>query len=338
MKRTRFVMTLLFLSMLFLRHGRIEVDASSSDGTLLFTIIDYTTDIYAYDFASDSTSQITHSLDEDTPYINAGSADQSSDGRYISFSSESTTDIEPLLFVRDNETAVLTSLNGFSNARWSPVTNVFVSSIDGDLILYDGEHHEVTKTWHFPGSQGNATWSPDAHFIAFYSSVDIETGEELEALFSHPIYLMNVQTAETIRLTNESDACGIESEYRGLEWSPDGEMLALSVQCAVDRNATIYVIKLNGFLDRADWSPDQIEFQQLTLADNERHGIAGLTWSPNSEQIIFTNAPHEMNVEPRFYVVDVETALEHGAQVPELFLDYTEIAVSVSDPRWIAPQ
>ncbi len=272
-KLIRVLIVLLGLLAVFVRGHANDVEDS-----ILVIAGPSTTIVFSYDLRIDSIDQIAPHSSQINQLNNIDSVDRSYEGEYISFVEIDGT--ESRLFIQNIKDNTLENFEEFRVAAWSPTMNKFVTSNrDNDIVIYDIDEAIITHTWNFVGNQGTFTWSPDSMFLAFYSSVDIETGEEPEQLFEKFIYIMDIQSGDTTLVADWSDACGPYSDYRYLEWSPDGERLALSAQCAVSLNAPIFAIELNGFLTNDNWTADAIEMRQLTVADNTRHGIAGLAWS-----------------------------------------------------------
>lgn len=322
---------LVFLGLLAVfSHGR----ADDIDDSILVIVGPAATSIFSYDLETDSVNQIAPDLKKANPFNNYGAVDRSYTGEYMSFTEDGP---EFTLIIQNMNTNAREYFSAFGPAIWSPNMNIFVTgNHDGDIVIYDIDEQRITHSWNFVGGQGALTWSPDSRFLAFYSTVDLETGLEHERLFEKFIYILEVATGNITLVANESTACGPHSYYRGLEWSPDGERLAFSAQCAPELDAPIYTIELNGFLTRERWTSDDIEIRQLTIAnDQTRHGMAGLTWSPDGEKLIFTNVLNDASIpEPYLYAIDMSEVEANGPQVPELFLDFSDIGTYVAGPIW----
>ncbi|MCA9881785.1 MAG: PD40 domain-containing protein [Anaerolineae bacterium] len=311
-------------------HGR----ADDIEDSILVIVGPAATSIFSYDLETDLVNQIAPDLKEAYPFRNYGAVDRSYTGEYISFTEDGP---EFTLIIQNMNTNTREYFSAFGPAIWSPNKNIFVTgNHDGDIVIYDIDEQRITHSWNFVGGQGDFTWSPNSRFLAFYSTVNLETGLEHERLWEKFIYILEVETGDITLIADESKACGPHSDYRGLEWSPDGERLAFSAQCAAGLNAPIYTIELNGFLTRESWTSDSIEIRQLTIADEQaRHGMGSLAWSPDGETLIFINVLYDASIpEPYLYAIDMSEVEANGPQVPEIFLDFSDIGTYVDGPVW----
>ena len=200
--------------------------------------------IFSYDLGTDAMDEVHYGLNQPNHSNNLGAVDRSYEGEYVSFIEIEGT--ESRLVIQNMEASTLERFEEFRAATWSPTMNVFATvNLDGDLVIYDMEEQTITHSWNFMGEQGDLTWSPDSRFLAFYSSVDIETGQEPDRLFEKFIYIMEIQSGSITLVADESDACGPYSEYRYLEWSPDGEIHENAFMSNIDDVTSKEIMQLN---------------------------------------------------------------------------------------------
>jgi Tol biopolymer transport system component len=205
--------------------------------------------------------------------VHEGSSDfsWSPEGQYLTFSSGSDIYV---IAIDGSSLANLTEGSGNdSNPVWQPVarpqpqvtvsdqTIAFVSNRDGNDEIYtiNADGSGLTNLTNNPASDSGPAWSPNGQNIAFASN---RSGE-------FAIYVMNADGSNVRRVT--TIVAG------GLVWSPDGRRIAITQTMGrpgADQEVSIYWVNVDG--------------SELTRVFNQLGYGGGITWSPDSQQLLFS--------------------------------------------------
>jgi Tol biopolymer transport system component/DNA-binding winged helix-turn-helix (wHTH) protein len=117
----------------------------------------------------------------------------------------------------------------------------------------------------YPGSEGQAAFSPDGNQIAFVW--DGPRGDHKN------IYVKILGTSTPLRLTTDAD------EDVGPAWSPDGRFIAFT-RLSADGNS-IYIVPAIGGPER----------RLYTMTDPTSWEYGGLTWTDDGKHIVFPDRP-----------------------------------------------
>lgn len=146
----------------------------------------------------------------------------------------------------------------------------FASDRYGNFEIYvmNADGSNVSRLTNNLSDDASPTWSPDGNHIAFASNEIPASG----------IYMVNVDDAETA--TSLYISTDLPSRYGNAVWSPNGERIAfvktsieLSPENAINEILTVNVIGL--------------ETRRLIDCRQQVEGCGGLSWSPDSNNIVF---------------------------------------------------
>jgi serine/threonine protein kinase/Tol biopolymer transport system component len=133
---------------------------------------------------------------------------------------------------------------------------------------------QVTDSLEF-GSIGLYTWSPDGQQIIFSAGSDPEVTQQHD----HKLYIINADGSGLRRVTS-GDTNDVDPA-----WSPDGQWIAFHRSCS------LCLVR-----------PDGSDVRRL-LKESDEFCAMAMAWSPDSQQIVFLNAPAEKAF-PEIWVVN----------------------------------
>jgi len=152
------------------------------------------------------------------------------------------------------------SPNGMRLIFISPCPDEKESYPGSGMFLIDVDGTNLTPLPNVPGGDYDPAWSPDGDWIVFTS---------LRITNRPRIYLMNIQTLEVKRLSDE-----FSRDYQP-SWSPDGKRI-------------VFVSRRQGPSDLWVMLADGSEQERLTLSGTKVN--ASPKWSPDGNLIVFTQA------------------------------------------------
>ncbi|RCK75518.1 MAG: hypothetical protein ANABAC_0809 [Anaerolineae bacterium] len=152
------------------------------------------------------------------------------------------------------------SPNGMKLIFISPCPDDKESYPGAGLFMIDVDGTNLTPLPNVPGGDYDPAWSPDGNWIVFTS---------LRITNRPRIYLMNIQTLEVKRLSDE-----FSRDYQP-SWSPDGKII-------------VFVSRRQGPSDLWVMQADGSQQERLTLSGTKVN--ASPKWSPDGNLIVFTQA------------------------------------------------
>jgi dipeptidyl aminopeptidase/acylaminoacyl peptidase len=178
-----------------------------------------------------------------------GEAEVSPDGRYVAFTRSEPRDPAAEngpawseLYVYDRETGIEHPfIQGEVNVRslaWTPDGQhiSFLSRRDGDdhTTLYHIPINggEAQAVFHFGSSVLGYDWSPDGEQVAFVARAPAEEDEALPyepIIYEEELQQRKVWTVAVGEEPAEPQDLGLDGSVYALQWSPDGERLAVSL-------------------------------------------------------------------------------------------------------------
>ena len=151
----------------------------------------------------------------------------------------------------------------------------FIRSIH--LMNADGSN-QVSLIDH--GYTSGAAWAPDGSKIALVGNYESYLEDNVD------LYILDVRDTKLTRIFHQPD-----SMINGLDWSPDGQYLALVLTPPDDTNGDIFIISADG--------STQI---QVTNTPDSDEGY--FDWSPDGKQIVYTR---ENGDDENIYVGNVDS-------------------------------
>ncbi len=261
-------------------HVRSDRDPMWIGDTIYFSSDrDDKLNLYSFDPASGTTTQLTHEKKWDVRWPSADPAGgriiYELDGELVIYDIASGQS-RPIsirvasdgLAKRPARISVADNIEGFALA---PKGKRVVFAARGEILTVPAEHGTVRNLTRSPGAHDRSPeWSPDGKQIAFISDLD---GED-------EIYLV----AQDGRSAPRQLTDGNTAYFTGLAWSPDSKKIALR-----DQSSKLYVVDvtsgsqteiaddINKFQLEYTWSPDS-QYLALILADPNDFGSIHI-WS-----------------------------------------------------------
>lgn len=201
----------------------------------------------------------------------------SPDGRLIAYSRRqimsmlSATPSNPRIWLLDTvslSTEVLLNnpnIEGIE-ADWSP-DGIFLSYFDGKSMGIQVTELATRQHFFFPAATGvNGSWSSDSRLILYADTEDSELGPV------GSLKMAEIQSRVVSKFSSEENE---QLEYGAPEWSPDGQVVAVSLwQVQGSAGKQIYIFSKDG-VKRAIVTQDQL------LSNTSYH------WSPAGDQLVF---------------------------------------------------
>ncbi|MDA1190916.1 MAG: hypothetical protein O3A46_04430 [Candidatus Poribacteria bacterium] len=158
------------------------------------------------------------------------------------------------------------------------------------------------------GGMSWLTWSPDGELIAY--------------LEDHSIWVVSANGGQAIRLTERIPRINY------LAWSPDGKWIAYYYYPVVGEDTEpIYILNT--------------QTNETRLVTHEAHWIGGLSWSPDSREIVFAAGQPDkpLNASNDIFSIDLDGSnLINLTESPEyewspLWFGYRPLSVSPREKR-----
>ena len=134
---------------------------------------------------------------------------------------------------------------------------IYTSSVQGG-----GEPRQITNGGYYP------CWSPDGKWIAYMAEEIISEEKSITTIFKIP-----VEGGEAQKITTSSD----NVTEAGINWSPDGKMIAYFSKKENTSAGTLNLVPINGGKSR-----------EVCRTGNV-NAWCDLSWSPNGQKIAFTS-------------------------------------------------
>lgn len=280
---------------LFLLVLPLLATASPTKPTILYyALVNGKWDIYTMEVDGKNERRLT---DGRGRYI---TADWSPDGRQIVFASFGGLEKSTLVVMDCDGTHIqqlpTPGVPNPSEVDWSPDgTHIAFSAPAGDpfktehdIFVLDLPSGVVRRLTNHPGRDETPSWSPNSQWLVFESNRDPNFWVQLpDGKFARAsdLYIMDAQGNNLRNLTQST-----QNEWLPA-WSPDGTQIAFT-RAAWGGDQQLYVMDVEGGKPR-----------QLTHFKGG-YAIMRLSWSPDSQQIIFSFRVWDQKIGTDIYIID----------------------------------
>ena len=195
-------------------------------------------------------------------------------GNQIAFIRETETEYEIVvkaILLEADEVSVYQSEGFISSISWSSDGDniAFIQCLtdnECDAFLLDTTSNRITNITHnLAASVLEIAWSPDSSELAFtaYSNDDLKNTN---------MYVADIETAQITSFNLRT------AEYKHMEWSPNGEVIAVASN--LDGDWDIFLIIL-----------ETMKSMNLTNNENMQDGFWGLTIALDSDYLAYSSGP-----------------------------------------------
>jgi len=258
----------------------------------------------------------------------------SPDGKLIAF----TTDVDADPEIKQHDIIIMDADGGNhrnltnhpakdEGASWSPDGQhiAFTSNRSGrdEIHIIDITSDNIEQLTDSKGIQGSANdpcWSPDGRYIAY---------EQQSKVLRATIYLIDVQTQKTSPLIQPV----LNMRRNRPRWSPDGKYIMFhvisfeKVVADIDPNKPVFLPDfIFGMTDHLDiMSLDGFHKPRLTIPEEWSVGFI-TSWSPDSNEIVFSSKPQQWGGKPDIYRYNLTT---------HEFVNLTNNTTYDGEPNWL---